>query len=259
MSAGHSAPRLEIIGITGIPEVRTGVRLGQEIARACAAQGTPVAGGDVVVVTQKIVSKAEGQVVSLSDVEPTKFALDFAAASGRDPRLIELILMESRSIVRTDPARGILIAETRHGFVCANAGIDTSNVPGDEMVSLLPEDPDQSARRILDELRDAAAGVDAAVVISDTFGRAWREGHVNFAIGMAGIEPFKDYRGTLDAVGKVMGVTRIADVDELAAAAELVMAKVAGIPVALIRGHRFTRGDQGYGALVRPRSGDLFR
>ncbi len=218
-----------------------------------------MAGDDVVVVTQKIVSKAEGRVVSLSGVEPTRSALDFAAASGRDPRLIELILSESRSIVRTDPARGILITETRHGFVCANAGIDASNVPGDEMVSLLPEDPDRSARRILDELRDAAAGVDAAVVISDTFGRAWREGHVNFAIGMARIEPFKDYRGTADAVGKVMGVTRIADVDELAAAAELVMAKKTGIPVALIRGHRFTQGDQGYAALVRPRSGDLFR
>ena len=259
MSPGPRVPRLEVIGVTGIPEVRVGARLGPQIARASAAQGTPLADGDVVVVTQKIVSKAEGRVVSLSDVEPGGFALDFAAASGRDPRLIEVILGESRSIVRTDRARGILIAETRHGFICANAGVDASNVPGDEMVSLLPEDPDESARRILDELRDAAAGVDAAVVISDTFGRAWREGHVNFAIGLAAIEPFKDYRGAEDAVGKLMGVTRIADVDELAAAAEMVMAKSAGIPVALVRGHTFARGEQGYGALVRARSEDLFR
>lgn len=252
-------PRIEVIGVTGLPEVRPGARLGEAIAAACASQRTPLEDGDVLVVTQKIVSKAENMVVSLSTVEPSPFAERFAAECGRDPRLIELVLRENRAIVRMDPDRGILITETRHGFVCANAGIDASNVPGDDMVSLLPADPDESARRILGELREAAPGIEAAVVISDTFGRAWREGHVNFAIGVAGMEPFRDYRGSQDAVGKTLGVTRIAEVDEMAAAAELVMAKARSIPAAIVRGHRFTRGGGGSGELIRPRSSDLFR
>ena len=188
-------PRMEVIGITGIPEVRPGDDLGPMIASAASDGGCAFEAGDVVVVTQKIVSKAEGRLLDLGDVTPSPFAVQLSAESERDPRLVELVLRESRSIVRVDPARGILIAETKHGLVCANAGIDSSNVPGDEIVSLLPEDPDRSARRIRDGIADTA-GVDIAVIISDTFGRPWREGHVDFAIGVDGMDPFIDYRGT---------------------------------------------------------------
>ena len=227
-------PRISIIGITGIPEVRPGDRLGEAIARASAGQGTPIEDGDILVVTQKIVSKAEGRLVQLSTVEPSPYAAQLAKESGRDPRLIELVLRESRAIVRMDLARGVLITETMHGFVCANAGIDTSNVPGDGVASLLPKDPDMSARQIREQVGGAASGYRVAVIISDTFGRAWREGHVNFAIGVAGMDPIKDYRGTHDSFGNVLRVTRIAEADELAGAAELVMAKATGIP----GGHR---------------------
>ena len=254
-----AAPRIEIIGVTGLPEIAVGARLGQAIADACVSQHTPIANGDVLVVTQKIVSKAEGRTVRLSSIEPSALATSFAEASGRDPRLVELVLRESRSIVRMDPERGVMITETHHGFVCANAGIDASNVPGDDNVTLLPKDPDASARRILDEVVEASSRTGVAVVVSDTFGRAWREGQVNFAIGAAGIAPFRDYRGEPDAVGKMMTVTQIADIDELAASGELVMGKTAQVPVAIIRGHRFSRGEDGYRPLIRPRANDLFR
>ncbi len=252
-------PRLEIIGLTGIPEIRPGDDLGPMILQTASAQGTPIQDADVVVVTQKIVSKAEGRLVELSTVEPSKKALQLAEASGRDPRIVELVLRESRAIVRKDLARGILITETYHGFVCANAGIDTSNVPGHETVSLLPKDPDRSAAAIRRYLSDALPGTDLAVVVSDTFGRAWRNGHVNFAIGVAGMEPMKDYRGTHDAHGKVLHVTRIAIADEIAAASEMVMAKSDGIPVAIVRGVPFESGEGGATALLRERSTDLFR
>ena len=193
------------------------------ILDAIEAQGTPLEDGDIVVVTQKVVSKAEGRTVDLADVEPSDFARQFAGHTGRDPRLVELVLRESIGIVRMDQERGILITETRHGFVCANSGIDSSNVVGDEAVTLLPEDPDRSARRLMKLLRRDTGLSELAVIITDTFGRAWREGHVNFAIGIAGMDPFMDYRGQPDAQSKVMGVTRIAIADEIAAASELVM------------------------------------
>ena len=212
----------------------------------------------MVVVTQKIVSKAEGRLVNLEDVSPSPFAVQLSAESGRDPRLVELVLRESRSIVRVDPARGILITETKHGFVCANAGIDSSNVLGDDIVSLLPEDPDRSAREIRAGIA-AAAGADVAVIVSDTFGRPWREGHVDFAIGIDGMDPFLDYRGTEDAHGQVLHVTTIALADELSAAAEVVMGKALGIPAAIVRGVRYRPGDGGSATLLRDRSTDLFR
>jgi len=252
-------PRIEVIGVTGIPEVMPGVRLGEVIARASADQGSLLQDGDILVVTQKVVSKSEGRLVSLSDVEPSAFARRLAAESGRDPRLIEVVLRESRSIVRMDPRRGVLITETRHGFVCANAGVDSSNVPGQDVVTLLPEDPDLSARIIREQVRDTSTGRDVAVVISDTFGRAWREGHVNFAIGVAGMEPIKDYRGALDAQGAELTVTRIAVADELAATAELAMGKAIGVPAAIVRGYAYSQADGGYAALLRDRSQDLFR
>ena len=249
---------MEVIGISGIPEVRPGDALGPMVAAAASGAGVPIEAGDVVVVTQKIVSKAEGRLVDLEGVTPSPFAVQLSAESERDPRLVELVLRESRSIVRADTARGILIAETKHGFVCANAGIDSSNVPGDNVVSLLPEDPDGSAREIRAGIA-AAAGVDVAVIVSDTFGRPWREGHVDFAIGVAGMDPFIDYRGTEDAHGSILHVTTIALADELAAAAEVVMGKALGIPAAIARGVRYRPGEGGSATLLRDRSTDLFR
>ena len=252
-------PRLEVIGLTGIPEIETGDHLGEMIVAAAKEQGTPIEDGDILVVTQKIVSKAEGRVVDLSDVEPTVFARQVADQSGRDPRLVELVLRESRAIVRMDTVRGIIITETKHGFVCANAGIDTSNVPGDGLVSLLPEDPDRSAKEIMDEVFRVLDGVAVAVIVTDTFGRAWREGHANFAIGVAGMDPLKDYRGTPDAYGAVLKVTNIAVADEVAAASELVTGKAIGVPAVVVRGYQYSRGPDGVQSLIREPSRDLFR
>ena len=252
-------PSIQVIGITGIPEIGPGDLLGETITAAAQRQGTPVETDDILVVTQKIVSKAEGQVIDLATVEPSAFASQLAGQTGRDARLVELVLRESRSIVRMDLERGILITETRHGFVCANAGIDASNVPGDDNVSLLPDDPDRSARRIRAEISSAACGTRVAVVISDTFGRAWREGHVNFAIGVAGMSPIKDYRGSLDAQGMVLKVTSIAVADEVAAAAEMVTEKALQVPVAIVRGYPYDTGPDGVSALLRSAERDLFR
>ena len=249
---------LTLFGIAGIPEVRPGDRLGSLIASAASEQGSPLERGDILIVTQKIVSKAEGRLVSLSSITPSEFATQFAQNAGRDPRLVELVLRESKSIVRMDPDRGVIISETHHGFVCANAGIDQSNVPGDEVVCLLPEDSDASARGISEEIREAT-GLSIPVIISDTFGRAWREGHVNFAIGVAGMDPMTDYRGELDAQGREMHVTTIAVADELAAAAELVQFKAIGVPVSVARGYPYVPSDAGYGALIRERERDMFR
>ena len=242
-----------------MPEVVSGDQVGHIISEAAQAQGTPIEDGDVLIVTQKIVSKAEGRVIDLRSVEPSYFARQLADESGKDPRLIELVLRESRSIVRMDLDRGIIITETKHGFVCANAGIDTSNVPGDSLVALLPEDPDESARRIREQLRDTLLGASVAVIISDTFGRAWREGHVNFAIGVAGISPLKDYKGTPDAYGRILKVTNIAIADEMASAAELVTAKAINVPAAIVRGYEYAQEPDGIRHVVRERSRDLFR
>ncbi len=253
-----SPPRFEIIGVTGLPEIAPGARLGELVPAACRDQGTPLQAGDIAVVTQKAVSKAEGRLVDLGDVSPSQFALEFARQSGKDPRVVEVVLGESRSIVRSDAERGILITETHHGFICANAGVDSSNVPGEEIVSLLPEDPDRSAGDIREQIA-RATGIDAPVIITDTFGRPWREGQVNFAVGVSGMEVLRDYRGEADASGKVMAVTNIAEVDEIAAAAELVMGKVDAVPAAIVRGHPYRVGDGAAGALLRSRSTDLFR
>ena len=247
------------IGIAGLPEISEGCDLGGMMLNAIDAQGTPLEDGDIVVVTQKVVSKAEGRTVDLATIEPSDFARQFARHTGRDPRLVELVLRESIGIVRMDQERGILITETQHGFVCANSGIDSSNVVGDEVVTLLPEDPDRSARQLLERLKHKTGQAKLAVIVTDTFGRAWREGHVNFAIGVAGMDPFMDYRGQPDAQSKVMGVTRIAIADEIAAASELVMGKVDQVPVAIARGIRYVPGEGTARELVRDRTYDLFR
>jgi coenzyme F420-0:L-glutamate ligase / coenzyme F420-1:gamma-L-glutamate ligase len=245
---------LAVIPVEGMPEVREGMAVGAEI-RACA----DLRDGDVVVVSQKIVSKAEGRVRLLPSVVPGAEARRLAAELDKEPALVELILAESREVLRAE--RGVLIAETHHGFVCANAGIDSSNLPEADAVSLLPEDPDASARRIRAEI-GAAAGVEAAVVVSDSFGRAWRLGQAEVAIGCAGIAPLDDWRGRADAGGRELEATLIAIADEAAAAADLVRDKASRVPVAIVRGlDRHVTADDGPGAtaLRRPRREDLFR
>ncbi len=248
-------PELRIIGLGGLPDVKSGDDVAALICEAAERQGTPPAAGDVLIVTQKIVSKAEGRVVALAEVEPGAEALRLAGETDKDPRLVELILRESRRIVRQ--AGPVLITETRHGFVCANAGIDASNVAGG-YVALLPEDPDRSAAGIRDTLRERT-GVEVPVIISDTFGRPWREGHTNVAVGVAGMEAFVDYVGQTDPYGNELRVSTLAVADELAAAAELVMGKLSGVPVAIVRGYEYPKGDGTARDMVRPPERDLFR
>jgi len=245
-----------IMPVRGIGEVAAGDDVAALIGRALAADGQALCDGDIVVVTQKIVSKAEGRLVDPATVEPSHLAQMAAVHGAKDARHYEVVLRESRRVVRMD--RGVLISETHHGFICANAGVDESNVGGGQWLTLLPVDPDASARRICAALC-AASGATVAVIISDTFGRAWREGQVNVAIGVAGMLPLHDYAGQPDAYGYTMHVTNIAVADELASAAELVMGKVDAVPVALIRGYRYRAGDGSARALVRAPERDLFR
>jgi coenzyme F420-0:L-glutamate ligase/coenzyme F420-1:gamma-L-glutamate ligase len=244
---------IDVLGVEGFPEVRTGDDLSRMISGAVARD---LRQGDVLVVTHKIVSKAEGRLVDLRTVEPSTLAKGFATRYGKDPRQIEVVLRESRRVVRMD--RGIIISETHHGFVCANAGVDASNVPGDHTVCLLPVDPDASAARLRDALaRDP--GVDVAVVISDSFGRAWRHGITDVAIGVAGMDPVADYRGLNDPHGYPMEASVLAVADELAAAAELVMGKTEGIPLAIVRGYSYSPALGSAKELLMPPERDLFR
>lgn len=249
------APRLEVFGIRGLPELRPGDDLAALSIAAAAAQGTPLEPGDVVVLSQKAVSKIEGRLVRLADVTPSPLATEVGHAHKKDPRLIEIILRESRRIVRMD--RGILITETRHGQICANAGVDQSNV-GLGWACLLPEDPDASARAFAERVR-AARGVEIAVVVADTFGRPWREGLVNVAIGVAGLRSLQTYLGVSDAHGYTLQATILAVADELAAAAELVMGKLDKVPVAVVRGYRYEPGPGTARELLRDPNVDLFR
>jgi coenzyme F420-0:L-glutamate ligase/coenzyme F420-1:gamma-L-glutamate ligase len=245
---------MRILGVSGMPEVGEGMKVGELIAKR-----TDLADGDVLVVSQKIVSKAEGRVRRLTETIPGEEASRLAATLGREPALVELILAESREVLRAE--RGVLIVETHHGFVCANAGIDTSNLPEADTVSLLPEDPDGSARRIRAEIRDVA-GICPAVIVSDSFGRAWRLGQAEVAIGCAGITPLDDWRGRADANGRELEATVIAIADEAAAAADLVRNKVSRVPAAIVRGlASYVNAEDGPGAaaLHRPRDDDLFR
>jgi coenzyme F420-0:L-glutamate ligase/coenzyme F420-1:gamma-L-glutamate ligase len=248
--------RLELIALDGIGEVQLGDDLARLVAEAASASDVTLADDDVLVVTQKIVSKAEGRLVELSSVEPSDFASDWARRWGKDPRQVELVLRESASIVRMG-AGGLIISRTRHGLVCANAGVDVSNVGGGDVASLLPIDPDASAQRLRDGLRERS-GAAPAVVISDSFGRPWRNGIVNVAIGSAGIEAVRDMRGERDAAGRVMQATVIAVADELASAADLAGGKVEGRPVVVVRGYAWRRSDAGAGGLVMEAERNLF-
>jgi coenzyme F420-0:L-glutamate ligase / coenzyme F420-1:gamma-L-glutamate ligase len=245
---------IRVIPVHGLPEIAEGAALGELIAARAQLRE-----GDVVVVSQKVVSKAEGRVRRLSSVIPGAEARRLAAVVGKEPALVELILAESREALRA--VDGVLVVETRHGFVCANAGIDSSNLPEEGTVSLLPEDPDASARRIRAEL-GAAAGVAVAVVVSDSFGRAWRLGQAEVAIGCAGLAPLDDWCGRRDAGGRELAATQIAIADEAAAAADLVRDKASRVPAVVVRGlARHVTDDDGPGAqaLRRRRDEDLFR
>ena len=248
-------PRYEVIGVEGIPEVRRGEDVGRLIADAAAGQGTPLAARDLVVVSQKIVSKSEGAMVRLAEVTPSARALALAQEVQRDPRLVEVILAESRRVVRH--AKDVLIVETHHGFVCANAGVDQSNVDADT-ACLLPKDPDASARALRQRLSELTGHV-LAIIVADTFGRPWREGLANVAVGIAGFAPLKSYLGEIDPAGHVLQATVLAVADELASAAEPVMGKLDRIPVAIIRGIAWEPGDASIQALLRDPARDLFR
>jgi coenzyme F420-0:L-glutamate ligase/coenzyme F420-1:gamma-L-glutamate ligase len=250
-----AAPEVRIIPLVGLPEVHARDDLLALILEST-QRGPGIEPGDIVVVTQKVVSKAEGRLVHLATVTPSPEAERLAIDTEKDPRLVELILRESNAVVRQ---RGpVLITETRHGFVCANAGIDASNVGPEGIVCLLPEDPDQSAEGVRRGIRDRT-GNEVAVIISDTFGRPWREGHTNVAVGVAGMSPFVDYVGQTDPHGYELRVSTLAVADELAAAAELVMNKLDGVPVAIVRGYSYPRGEGSARQLVRDRENDLFR
>ena len=242
-----------MLGVEGFPEVRPGDDLNRIISGAVARDLHP---GDVLVVTHKIVSKAEGRLVDLRTVEPSTFAKGYATRYGKDPRQIEVVLRESRRIVRMD--RGIVISETHHGFVCANAGVDASNVPGGDTVCLLPVDPDASAASLCEALAKDP-GVEVAVVISDSFGRAWRHGITDVAIGVAGMDPVADYRGRRDPHGYSMEASVLAVADELAAAAELVMGKTDRIPLAIVRGYAYSPASGSARELLMPPERDMFR
>lgn len=247
---------IAIWALPGIPEVQPGQDLVRLILDAASLDGEPLEPGDVLVVTHKVVGKAEGRVVDLAGVTPSPFAVRYGERNGKDPRQVEVVLRESVRIVRMEGR--VLICETRHGFVCANAGVDASNVPGSDTVCLLPLDPDASARKIREGVR-AALGFDLAVVITDTFGRPWRNGLTNVAIGVSGLKPLDDLRGLPDAHGREMKATVTAVADELAAASELAMGKVAGRPVAVIRGFEHELSEGAASELVMAREMDLFR
>ena len=247
------AGTVSVIPLEGLPELRLDDDLGGLLHAAAAALGG-LADGDVVVVAQKAVSKVEGRTVRLADVEPSARALELAGVDG-DPRQVEVILRESREVVRSRPP--LVIAETRHGFVCASAGVDASNAPDEGVVVLLPLDPDGSARRLRERLRDLT-GADVGVIVSDSFGRAWRQGTTDVALGVAGITPLRDLRGTPDARGHELRTTQIAVADEIAGAAELVLGKARQVPAAIVRGVA-VRGDGSAAELVMPRERDLFR
>ncbi len=250
-----NAQTIQVIRVPGMPEVVDGDDVAALIVRALGEAELNIAERDVLVVAQKIVSKAEGRSVSLQSIEPSGRAKEWAAAYDKDARVVEVVLRESRRVVRME--RGVLISETEHGYICANAGVDTSNV-ADGTVTLLPKDSDASARKIRAALQQAY-GIGVAVIVSDTFGRPWREGLVNVALGVSGIAPLIDYRGQEDSHGRAMKVTVMAVADELASAAELVMQKSSGIPVAIVRGYHYDASESSGRELIRAAELDLFR
>lgn len=252
-----SLSKIEIFGVTGLPIVKEGDDLASLICQAAKKQGTPVQNGDIIIITHVVVSRSEGNVVNLESISPSEFAKSIAKRINKDPKLVEVILRGSRSIVRMRD--GKLITETKQGLICANSGIDRSNVPGKYNVALLPENADQSAQRIRQKIM-GISGKDVAVIISDTHGRPLRHGEINIALGVAGFEPLRDRRGERDLFGYLLKVKRTAIADELSSAAELVIGQAnEGIPVAIIRGYSYLKSEEARATeLIRPREEDLF-
>jgi coenzyme F420-0:L-glutamate ligase/coenzyme F420-1:gamma-L-glutamate ligase len=248
---------VEVLGVHGLPIVKPGDNLGALICEAARRTGQPMMDGDVVVVTHVVVSVAEGRLINLDEIVPSEFAKNVASRLEKDPALVEVVLRESRGIRRMGD--GVLITETRHGFVCANSGVDKSNVAGERTVAPLPVDPDASATRIREQIHKTS-GCDVAVIISDTHGRPLRMGEVNVAIGVAGLKPIRDRRGEKDLFGYVLRVKQTAVADELASTAELVIGQAdEGVPAAIIRGYKYLRSEDSKATeLVRPREKDLF-
>jgi coenzyme F420-0:L-glutamate ligase/coenzyme F420-1:gamma-L-glutamate ligase len=247
---------LQIFGVSGLPEITEGVDVAEMVAAAAAAQGDPLADRDVVVVTSKILSKQEGCGIDLAGIEPSVFAESWGSRWDKDPRVVEVVLRESKRIIRQ--IGPVLITETHHGFCCANSGVDQSSSGARDRVLVLPRDPDLTARRL--RQRFAALGVDVAVIVSDTFGRPWREGQTDVAIGIAGMHPLLSYIGQTDPHGHEFRVQEICVADELAGAAELVKGNTSRVPVAVIRGHDWTIDDDASIApVLRDSERDLFR
>jgi len=249
-------PAVQIFGVTGIPEIQIGDDLAEIILNACNGQNTPLERNDILVITQKIVSKSEGCLINLDTVIPSSFAAEFAAQWDKDPRHVEVVLRESRRIVRMD--HGVIISETKHGHFCANAGVDASNLDGENIVSTLPEDPDKSASIIRERILELAR-IPVAVIISDTFGRPWRTGTTNVAIGVAGIHPLKDYRGEIDPYGFTIKVTQASVADEIAGASGLVSEKMNQVPASVLRNVSYFESSDGISPLFRDRETDFFR
>lgn len=249
--------RIQIIAVEDLPIIKTGDKIAELICTAAEKQGSPLQDGDIIVITHCIVSRAEGNIVDLDTVVPSEFAKAIAEQYEKDPALVETVLRESKGIVRM--GNGNLITETRHGFICANSGVDRSNVNGDRKVALLPKNPDKSAQAIRKAIR-RSTDCDVAVLISDTHGRALRMGEMNVAVGLAGIKPIRDRRGERDLFGYVLRVKQTAIADELCSAAELVIGQAnEGIPVAIIRGYDYPRSEKASAKeLVRPKEKDLF-
>jgi len=247
---------ISIIGLENIQEVSEGDDIANLISEAAKKQGITIENNDIVIITHKIISKSEGRIIDLNKIKTSSFAEKLSIQLKKDPRIVEVILRETRRIVKM--WNNHLITETHHGFVCPNGGIDESNVQGSDKVVLLPRDPDNSARKIMDRIKELT-GFKVAVIITDTFGRPWRRGQINVAIGAAGIPPLMDYRGSKDVYGRILKVTNIAIADELASSGELVMNKTDNIPVAIVKGYRTSEGEGTGKDIIRPSSEDLFR
>ena len=253
---GRMARRVAVTALEGVPAVRPGDDLAALLAGAITASGLAISADDMLVVAQKVVSKAEGACVDLRQVTPGPGALELAAELDKDPRVVEVVLSQSRRIVRK--ARGVLITETLHGFICANSGVDASNSLGPDILTLLPADPDASARRLMDGI-GSLTGIAPAVIISDSFNRPWREGSINVAIGTAGFYPLDDRRGETDDAGRALRSTVVSLADEVASAAQLVRGESGGVPAALVSGLSLKKSNTGSAVLLRDPALDLFR
>lgn len=252
---------VSIIPVIGIPEIQPGDNLVSVVIEATRKNNISIISGDIIVFAQKIVSKSEGRIVKLSDVSPSSFAISLGKTLHKDPRIMEVILGETKRIVKMDreeSCKGRFIVETHIGVICANAGIDASNVSGGDTITLLPVDPDTSARKLVEGFKKEL-GVEVAVVITDTVGRPWRQGLTEIAIGCWGMKPLKDYKGQKDSKGYELRATVLAIADEIAGAAGLVMGKTDSIPVAIVRGYRYEPGGKGARELIRNPEEDLFR